>query len=93
MVMLRAKFLLHTGPWRIWLKGDAFKALFRGNAHNRLETYCKTEEVLMDVLIWGIAAQNRVVSWMVPSTDFIRHLSRGKDALRKFHFDYQYRYN
>ncbi|XP_021660042.2 DIS3-like exonuclease 2 isoform X2 [Hevea brasiliensis] len=42
-------------------KDDAFKALFRVNAHNRLEAYCKIEGVLTDVLISGIAAQNRAV--------------------------------
>ncbi|KAF2296667.1 hypothetical protein GH714_001036 [Hevea brasiliensis] len=42
-------------------KGDAFKALFHVNAHNRSEAYCKIEGVLTDVLISGIAAQNRAV--------------------------------
>ncbi|WCJ44609.1 DIS3-like exonuclease 2 [Euphorbia peplus] len=42
-------------------KGDAFKALFRVNAHNRLEAYCKIEGVPTDILISGIAAQNRAV--------------------------------
>ncbi|CAK7347018.1 unnamed protein product [Dovyalis caffra] len=42
-------------------KGDAFKVLFRVNAHNRLEAYCKIEGVPTDVLISGIAAQNRAV--------------------------------
>ncbi|XP_038718373.1 DIS3-like exonuclease 2 isoform X2 [Tripterygium wilfordii] len=42
-------------------KGDAFKALFRVNAHNRLEAYCKIEGVSVDVLINGNAAQNRAV--------------------------------
>ncbi|TXG52946.1 hypothetical protein EZV62_022115 [Acer yangbiense] len=42
-------------------KGDAFKALFRVNAHNRLEAYCKIDGVQTDILISGIAAQNRAV--------------------------------
>lgn len=42
-------------------KGDVFKALFRVNAHNRLEAYCKIEGVPTDVLISGIAAQNRAM--------------------------------
>ncbi|XP_065880514.1 DIS3-like exonuclease 2 isoform X2 [Euphorbia lathyris] len=42
-------------------KGDAYKALFRVNAHNRLEAYCKIEGVPTDILINGIAAQNRAV--------------------------------
>lgn len=39
-------------------KGDVFKVLFRVNAHNRLEAYCKIEGVPTDLLISGIAAQN-----------------------------------
>ncbi|KAI9106402.1 hypothetical protein K1719_021930 [Acacia pycnantha] len=42
-------------------KGDVFKALFRVNAHNRLEAYCKIDGVPTDVLISGIHAQNRAV--------------------------------
>ncbi|KAG5245889.1 DIS3 exonuclease [Salix suchowensis] len=42
-------------------KGDVFKVLFRVNAHNRFEAYCKIEGVPTDVLISGIAAQNRAV--------------------------------
>ncbi|XAR55591.1 Exoribonuclease II [Bertholletia excelsa] len=42
-------------------KGQVFKALFRVNAHNRLEAYCKIDGVATDVLISGIAAQNRAV--------------------------------
>ncbi|KAF5942355.1 hypothetical protein HYC85_019997 [Camellia sinensis] len=42
-------------------KGNVFKALFRVNAHNRLEAYCKIDGVQTDVLISGIAAQNRAV--------------------------------
>ncbi|XP_062098740.1 DIS3-like exonuclease 2 isoform X2 [Humulus lupulus] len=42
-------------------KGDVFKALFRVNAHNRLEAYCRIEGVPTDVLVSGIAAQNRAV--------------------------------
>ncbi|KAJ6681692.1 DIS3-LIKE EXONUCLEASE 2 [Salix koriyanagi] len=37
------------------------KCLFRVNAHNRFEAYCKIEGVPTDVLISGIAAQNRAV--------------------------------
>nr|GLL44330.1 DIS3-like exonuclease 2 isoform X1 [Ipomoea trifida] len=42
-------------------RGDVFKALFRVNAHNRLEAYCKIDGVQTDVLISGTAAQNRAV--------------------------------
>ncbi|KAF7829857.1 DIS3-like exonuclease 2 [Senna tora] len=42
-------------------KGDVFKALFRVNAHNRLEAYCKIDGVPTDVLVSGIPAQNRAV--------------------------------
>ncbi|KAF4348208.1 hypothetical protein G4B88_017168 [Cannabis sativa] len=42
-------------------KGDIFKAVFRVNAHNRLEAYCRIEGVPTDVLVSGIAAQNRAV--------------------------------
>ncbi|KAI4337787.1 hypothetical protein L6164_016162 [Bauhinia variegata] len=42
-------------------KGDVFKALFRVNAYNRLEAYCKIDGVPIDVLINGIPAQNRAV--------------------------------
>ncbi|EXB44351.1 DIS3-like exonuclease 2 [Morus notabilis] len=42
-------------------KGDVFKALFRVNAHNRLEAYCKIDGVPVDVFISGVAAQNRAV--------------------------------
>lgn len=42
-------------------KGHVFKALFRVNAHNRLEAYCKVDGVPTDVLISGAAAQNRAV--------------------------------
>lgn len=42
-------------------KGDVFKALFRVNAHNRLEGYCKIDGVPTDILISGFAAQNRAV--------------------------------
>lgn len=42
-------------------KGEAFKAYFRVNAYNRLEAYCKIEGVSTDILINGIAAQNRAV--------------------------------
>ncbi|XP_028757504.1 DIS3-like exonuclease 2 isoform X2 [Neltuma alba] len=43
------------------VKGDVFKSLFRVNAHNRLEAYCKIDGVPTDVLISGIPAQNRAV--------------------------------
>ncbi|KAL6984402.1 hypothetical protein U1Q18_017779, partial [Sarracenia purpurea var. burkii] len=42
-------------------KGHVFKALFRVNAYNRLEAYCKIDRLQMDVLISGIPAQNRAV--------------------------------
>ncbi|XVE95439.1 hypothetical protein REPUB_Repub02eG0097400 [Reevesia pubescens] len=42
-------------------KGDAFKAMFRVNAHNRLEAYCKIDGVSTDVLISGVSSQNRAV--------------------------------
>ncbi|CAN4119604.1 unnamed protein product [Withania somnifera] len=42
-------------------RGHVFKALFRVNAHNRLEAYCKVDGVRTDVLISGAAAQNRAV--------------------------------
>ncbi|XP_044479170.1 DIS3-like exonuclease 2 [Mangifera indica] len=42
-------------------KGYALRALFHVNAHNQLEAYCKIDGVQTDVLISGIAAQNRAV--------------------------------
>ncbi|XVF36873.1 hypothetical protein REPUB_Repub19eG0096200 [Reevesia pubescens] len=42
-------------------RGEAFKALFRVNAHNRLEAYCKIDEVPIDILINGVSSQNRAV--------------------------------
>ncbi|XP_012445850.1 DIS3-like exonuclease 2 isoform X1 [Gossypium raimondii] len=42
-------------------KGEAFKALFRVNAHNRLEAYCKIDGVPTDVLVNGMYSQNRAV--------------------------------
>lgn len=42
-------------------KGKAFKAIFRVNMHNRLEGYCTLEGVPTDILISGVAAQNRAV--------------------------------
>ncbi|XP_004290840.1 PREDICTED: DIS3-like exonuclease 2 [Fragaria vesca subsp. vesca] len=42
-------------------KGDVFKALFRVNAHNRMEGYCKIDEVPTDVLIGRLTEQNRAV--------------------------------
>lgn len=41
-------------------KGDAFRVLFRVNAHNRLEAYCKIDGVKTDILISG-SSQNRAV--------------------------------
>ncbi|XWS21602.1 hypothetical protein CRYUN_Cryun30bG0068400 [Craigia yunnanensis] len=40
-------------------KGEAFKAMFRVNAHNRLEAYCKIDGVPTDVLINGVSSHNR----------------------------------
>ncbi|CAM8942755.1 unnamed protein product [Rhodiola kirilowii] len=42
-------------------KGNAFKGIFRVNAHNRFEAYCKIDGVPVDILINGLAAQNRAV--------------------------------
>ncbi|XP_050127219.1 DIS3-like exonuclease 2 isoform X2 [Malus sylvestris] len=42
-------------------KGDAFRAVFRVNAHNRLEAYCNIDGVPTDVLVGGHAEQNRAV--------------------------------
>ncbi|CAN4081361.1 unnamed protein product [Withania somnifera] len=42
-------------------RGRVVKALFRVNAHNRHEAYCKVDGVRTDVLIIGAAAQNRAV--------------------------------
>ncbi|ESQ27353.1 hypothetical protein EUTSA_v10018051mg [Eutrema salsugineum] len=42
-------------------KGEAFKALFRVNAHNRNEAYCKIDGVPTDILISGNVGQNRAV--------------------------------
>ncbi|XP_073011074.1 DIS3-like exonuclease 2 [Typha latifolia] len=42
-------------------KGNAFKAKFRVNAHNRLEAYCTIDGLPMDVLISGPSAQNRAI--------------------------------
>ncbi|KAF5960481.1 hypothetical protein HYC85_001690 [Camellia sinensis] len=55
-------------------KGNVFKALFCVNAHNRLEAYCKIDGVQTDVLISGIAAQNRAVSlgeYLFPMADIV----------------------
>ncbi|XP_073124674.1 DIS3-like exonuclease 2 [Henckelia pumila] len=38
---------------------ELLKALFRVNAHNKLEAYCKVDGVPTDVLISGVVAQNR----------------------------------
>ncbi|CAN8270698.1 unnamed protein product [Cochlearia groenlandica] len=42
-------------------KGEAFKAMFRVNAHNRSEAYCKIDGVPTDILINGNVGQNRAV--------------------------------
>ncbi|KAL3641771.1 hypothetical protein CASFOL_012586 [Castilleja foliolosa] len=42
-------------------KGELLRALFRVNAHNRLEAYCKIDGVQVDVLINGVVAQNRAI--------------------------------
>ncbi|KAL5992396.1 hypothetical protein ACLOJK_013313 [Asimina triloba] len=42
-------------------KGDVFRGSFRVNAHNRLEAYCTIDGVPTDILISGIALQNRAV--------------------------------
>lgn len=42
-------------------KGNVFRASFRVNAYNRLEAYCTIEGVKTDVLISGLASQNRAV--------------------------------
>ncbi|VVA95646.1 unnamed protein product [Arabis nemorensis] len=42
-------------------KGEAFKAPFRVNAHNRIEAYCKIDGVPTDILITGNISQNRAV--------------------------------
>ncbi|KAK6115569.1 hypothetical protein DH2020_007838 [Rehmannia glutinosa] len=42
-------------------KGELLRALFRVNAHNRLEAYCKIDGVQTDVLINGVVAQNRAI--------------------------------
>ncbi|KAG8389743.1 hypothetical protein BUALT_Bualt01G0010400 [Buddleja alternifolia] len=42
-------------------KGELLRAVFRVNAHNRLEAYCKIDGVQTDVLISGAVAQNRAI--------------------------------
>ncbi|KAJ4962696.1 hypothetical protein NE237_022635 [Protea cynaroides] len=42
-------------------KGVAFRASFHVNAYNRLEAYCTIDGVQTDILISGVAAQNRAV--------------------------------
>ncbi|KAH6789086.1 hypothetical protein C2S51_004092 [Perilla frutescens var. frutescens] len=42
-------------------EGELLRAVFRVNAHNRLEAYCKIEGVQTDILISGVVAQNRAI--------------------------------
>lgn len=42
-------------------KGEAFRASFRVNVHNRLEGYCTIDGVPTDILISGTRAQNRAI--------------------------------
>ncbi|KAK1407916.1 hypothetical protein QVD17_39543 [Tagetes erecta] len=42
-------------------QGHVFKSMFRVNAHNRLEAYCKIDGLSVDVLITGYHNQNRAV--------------------------------
>ncbi|XP_071702289.1 DIS3-like exonuclease 2 [Rutidosis leptorrhynchoides] len=42
-------------------KGDVFKSMFRVNAHNRVEAYCKIDGLPVDVLITGFHCQNRAI--------------------------------
>ncbi|KAL8196679.1 hypothetical protein R6Q57_024594 [Mikania cordata] len=42
-------------------KGDVFKSMFRVNAHNRVEAYCKIDGLPVDVLVSGFHSQNRAV--------------------------------
>ncbi|KAI3673002.1 hypothetical protein L6452_39108 [Arctium lappa] len=42
-------------------KGDVFQSIFRVNAYNRIEAYCKIDGVPVDVLISGFHSQNRAV--------------------------------
>ncbi|KAF8092627.1 hypothetical protein N665_0407s0007 [Sinapis alba] len=42
-------------------KGEVYRALFRVNAHNRNEAYCKIDGVPTDILINGNVGQNRAV--------------------------------
>ncbi|KAI7751824.1 hypothetical protein M8C21_020395 [Ambrosia artemisiifolia] len=42
-------------------RGEVFKSMFRVNAHNRIEAYCKIDGLPVDVLITGFHSQNRAV--------------------------------
>ncbi|KAI0529622.1 hypothetical protein KFK09_002176 [Dendrobium nobile] len=51
-------------------RGNAFKAIFRVNAHNRLDAYCTIEGVPVDLLIKGFEAQNRAIEGDVVAVAF-----------------------
>ncbi|KAH0470262.1 hypothetical protein IEQ34_001820 [Dendrobium chrysotoxum] len=51
-------------------RGNAFKAIFRVNAHNRLDAYCTIEGVPVDVLIKGYEAKNRAIEGDVVAVAF-----------------------
>ncbi|MFS7962722.1 putative exoribonuclease II [Helianthus anomalus] len=60
----RKQFASHWSMEAIHLaleKGDVFKSMFRVNAHNRIEAYCKIDGLPVDVLISGFHSQNRAV--------------------------------
>lgn len=63
-------------------KGEAFKAFFRVNAYNRLEAYCKIDGVSTDILINGVAAQNRAVEGdtVVIKIDHVSHWTKMKGS-------------
>ncbi|CAI9114600.1 OLC1v1015357C1 [Oldenlandia corymbosa var. corymbosa] len=62
-----AKRKLYTPHWpeeavtKALEKGSVFKALFRVNAYNKNEAYCKIDGLPTDVLIYGLVAQNRAI--------------------------------
>ncbi|XP_057809707.1 DIS3-like exonuclease 2 [Salvia miltiorrhiza] len=41
--------------------GELLRAVFRVNAHNRLEAYCKIDGVQTDILLSSVVAQNRAI--------------------------------